>query len=753
MDIKNIINQLTLEEKASLCSLKNYWQTQDIERLGIPSITLTDGPYGVIRRLSNFSDVIPATCFPASSALSSSWDIDLIYSVAKAIGEECQTVDVQILLAPTMNIQRTPLGGRNFEYYSEDPVLSGEIAAAFILGLQSEGIGACIKHYLADNQEYHKETINNIIDEKTLREIYLNNFEIAVRKGNPLAAMTAYNSVNGTPCSENSFFLTDVLRNEWNFNGIVVSDWFGINSIIDALQAGLDIELPYSYGINTDKIIEGVLKGALDISILDKTVEDILNVIFTVTEAKKENATYDKLKHNELAREAAENSMVLLKNKHNILPLRKDKLKNKKIAIIGEYAKEPRYQGKGSSEVAPTMLENAYEEIDKLVGNSIKLTYAKGYNNSNQIIDDDDILLREAKKIAKESDVVILFVGTSEFSDAEDIDRININLPNNQVKLIREIGKIHRNVIVVLFNGSPVSISPWSKYANAILEAWLPGQAGGGAIADILFGIVNPSGKLPATFPAKVQDIPTYLDYVDPENNLYHKEGIYVGYRYYDIKDMEVEYPFGFGLSYTTFDYSDLSLNNDVIKETDTLEVKLKVKNTGKYFGKEIIQLYVKNFISTSPKSLKELKTFTKVTLFPGEEKEVIFKLNPNIFSHFDIAGHNWVVESGPYEILIGKSSREIVLSKNLYVQSSYVPQIAYTRNTLIGEFIKNQKSKPIIEPFLRTALQNIMPDEAQREQFGDYLKSMPIRKLIIVSQGAFTEEMLNDILSTVNKS
>lgn len=652
-----------------------------------------------------------------------------------------------------MNIQRTPLGGRNFEYYSEDPVLSGEIAAAFILGLQSEGIGACIKHYLADNQEYHKETINNIIDEKTLREIYLNNFEIAVRKGNPLAAMTAYNSVNGTPCSENSFFLTDVLRNEWNFNGIVVSDWFGINSIIDALQAGLDIELPYSYGINTDKIIEGVLKGALDISILDKTVEDILNVIFTVTEAKKENATYDKLKHNELAREAAENSMVLLKNKHNILPLRKDKLKNKKIAIIGEYAKEPRYQGKGSSEVAPTMLENAYEEIDKLVGNSIKLTYAKGYNNSNQIIDDDDIFLREAKKIAKESDVVILFVGTSEFSDAEDIDRININLPNNQVKLIREIGKIHRNVIVVLFNGSPVSISPWSKYANAILEAWLPGQAGGGAIADILFGIVNPSGKLPTTFPAKVQDIPTYLDYVDPENNLYHKEGIYVGYRYYDIKDMEVEYPFGFGLSYTTFNYSDLSLNNDVIKETDTLEVKLKVKNTGKYFGKEIIQLYVKNFISTSPKSLKELKTFTKVTLFPGEEKEVIFKLNPNIFSHFDIAGHNWVVESGPYEILIGKSSREIVLSKNLYVQSSYVPQIAYTRNTLIGEFIKNQKSKPIIEPFLRTALQNIMPDEAQREQFGDYLKSMPIRKLIIVSQGAFTEEMLNNILSTVNKS
>lgn len=747
MDIKNIINQLTLEEKASLCSLKNFWQTQGIERLGIPSITLADGPCGVVRRLSDFSDFIPTTCFPTSSALSSSWDIDLVYSVAKAIGKECQTVDVQILLAPTMNIQRTPLGGKNFEYYSEDPVLSGEIAAAFILGLQSEGIGACIKYYLADDQEYNRKIINNIIDEKTLMELYLNNFEIAVKKGNPLAAMTAHNSVNGTPCSENSFFLTDVLRSEWNFNGIVLSDLFGINSIIDALQAGLNLELPYSYGINTNKIIEGVLKGVLDISVLDKAVEDILKVIFEVTEAKKETATYDKLKHNELAREAAENSMILLKNKHNILPLRKDKLKNKKIALIGEYAKEPRYQGKGTYEVIPTMFENTYDEIYKLVGNSIKLAYAKGYNDSNQVIDDDDILLREAKKIAKESDIVILFLGTSEFSDEE-----NINLPDNQVRLIREIGKIHKNVIVVLFNGSPVSISPWGKYTDAILETWLSGQACGGAIADILFGIVNPSGKLPLTFPIKVQDIPTYLDYVDSENNLEYKEGIYIGYRYYDIKDINVEYPFGFGLSYTTFDYSDLSLNNDVIKETDTLELKLKVKNTGKYFGKEIIQLYVKNLIRTNLKPLMELKAFTKITLFPGEEKEVIFKLNSDIFSHFNIVSHNWVIESGPYEILIGKSSRDIVLSKNLYVQSSYVPQITYTRNTLIGEFIKNQKSKPIIEPFLRIASQNIISSEDQKEQFWNYLKSMPIKKLIILSKGAFTEKMLADIIKLVNE-
>jgi beta-glucosidase len=752
VDIRNIINQLTLEEKASLCSLKNFWQTQDIERLGIPSITLTDGPYGVAKRLSGFSDVIPSTCFPTSSALSSSWDVDLIYSVGEAIGEECQAEDVQILLGPAMNIQRTPLGGRNFEYYSEDPVLSGEIAASFIQGLQSQGIGACVKHYLANNQEYHRQIINNIIDAQALNEIYLHNFEIAVKKGNPLAAMAAYNSVNGTPCSENTYFLTDVLRNEWNFDGLVISDWFGINSIVDALNAGVDLEAPYSYGINSKNIIEAVLTGILDVSVLDKAVEDILNVVFKVTQDKKENATYDKGKHNDLAREAAENSMVLLKNKHNILPLKKEKLKNKKIAIIGEYAKEPKYQGKGSSEVTPTMLESAYDEINKLVGNSIKLHYSKGYNTSDEIIDDDEALLRDSKKIAKESDVVILFVGTSKSSDSEDIDRKNIDLPDNQIKLIKEIGKIHKNVIVVLSNGSPVSISPWGKYVDAILEAWLAGQASGGAITDILFGIVTPSGKLSSTFPIKLSDIPTYLDYVDPGNNLEYKEGIFVGYRYYDKKNMEVEFPFGFGLSYTTFAYSDLVLNKDVVKDNDTLEVKLKIKNTGRYFGKEIIQLYIKNLISTSPKPKKELKAFTKVALFPGEEKEVSFILNTNDFSHYDMTSNNWVAESGPYEILVGKSSRDIVLSKNLYVQSSYVPKIAYTQNTLMGDFLKNPTSKPIIEPFLIKAAQNIMPDEIERNQFLEYLKSIPIRKLIIISQGTFTDEMLADLLKSINK-
>ncbi len=752
MDIKNIINQLTLEEKASLCSLKNFWETQDIPRLGVPSITLAQGPYGLAKRLSNFSDIIPSTCFPASSALASSWDTDLAYCIGKAIAEECLTEDVQLLLGPVINIQRDPLDSKNFEYYSEDPVLSGEFGAAFVQGIQSKGVGACVKYYIADNQKYYRQIINNIIDEQALREIYLLNFKIAITKGKPVAVMVASNSVNGIPCTENSYLLTDVLRNEWNFDGLIASDWFAVNSIIDALNAGLDLEMPYSYGSHNKEIVEAVLTGNLDVSVLDKAVEDILNVIFKVAPNTKEYATYDKVKHNDLAREAAEDSMVLLKNKHNLLPLKREKLKNKKIGIIGAYAKEPLYQGEGSYHIDPTMVENAYDEITKLVGDSIKIYYAKGYNTSDDTTDDDNSLLKEARKVAKESDIIILFVGIPEPNDMKNKDSKNSNLPDNQIKLIREIGKLQKNLILVLSNGSPVIMSPWSKYADGILETWFPGQAGGGAITDILFGIATPSGKLASTFPINLSDNSAYLDYIDSENNLEYKEGIFVGYRYYDKKNIDVEYPFGFGLSYTTFDYNDLTLNKDLIKDTDTLEVKVKVKNTGKCFGKEIVEIYIKNLISTSPKPEKELKAFAKVALFPGEEKEVSFTLNSENFSHYDVISHSWVIESGPYEILIGKSSRDIVLSKNIFVQSPYVSKIIYSENTPIGDFLNNSKSKPIVDTALANIAKAVIPNEDDREEFLGYLKNIPIRRLITISNGTFTEEMLTDLLKSVNE-
>lgn len=536
MDIKSIISQMTLEEKASMCSGKNFWETQDIERLGIPSITLTDGPYGVVKRLFSFSETVPATCFPTSSALASSWDVDLIYNIGKTIGVECQTEDVQILLGPAINIQRSPLGGRNFEYYSEDPVLSGEMGAAFINGVQSEGVGACVKHYAANNQEYHRQTVNNIIDEEALNEIYLYNFEIAIKKGKPFLVMAAYNKLNGIHCTENNYILNDILKNKWGFDGFVVSDWYAVNSMVNSLKAGLDLEMPSSDSISSKKIVESVLNGELEEIILNKAVENILNIVFKVTKNKNHKVTYDKNKHNVLAREAARNCIVLLKNKHSILPLKKEKLKNKKIAIIGEYAKNPRYQGEGSAHVNPTMVENAYEEIIKLVGKSIKINYAKGYSISEEILYDDNYLIKEAQKTAKESDLTILFMGTPSFYDREGFDRKNINLPDNQIKLLREISKVQKNVIVVLSNGSPIIISPWYNHANAILETWLTGQAAGGAIVDILFGIENPSGKLSSTFPTQLSDNPTYLDFVDPEDNLQYKEGIFVGYRYYDKK-------------------------------------------------------------------------------------------------------------------------------------------------------------------------------------------------------------------------
>jgi len=753
MHIKAIISQMTLEEKASMCSGKNFWETQNIERLGIPSITLTDGPYGVVKRLFGFSENVAATCFPTSSALASSWDLDLIYNVGKAIGVECQAEDIHILLGPGINIQRSPLGGRNFEYYSEDPILSGEMGAAFINGVQSEGVGACVKHYVANNQEYHRQTVNNIIDEQALNEIYLYNFEIAVKKGKPFVVMAAYNKLNGMHCTENKYILKDILRNKWRFDGFVVSDWYAVNSIVKSLKAGLDLEMPSSYGISSKKIVESVLNGELDEAILNRTVKNILNIVFKVTQNKKQNVTYDKNKHNVLAREVARNCIVLLKNKHNILPLKKEKLRNKKIAVIGEYAKNPRYQGEGSAHVNPTMVENAYDEILKLVGNSIKINYAKGYSISEENINDDNFIIKEAQKTAKESDLTILFMGTPKSYDREGFDRKNINLPDNQIKLLREISKIQKNVIVVLSNGSPIIISPWYNYADAILETWLTGQATGGAVADILFGIENPSGKLSSTFPIQLSDNPTYLDYVDPENNLQYKEGIFAGYRYYDKKNMKVAFPFGFGLSYTTFNYRDIQLSKDVIKENDTLEIKLKIKNTGKYFGKEIVQVYVKNIITTIPTPERELKAFTKVSLFPGEEREVSFILNSRDFSYYDVALKDWVVDGGVFRILIGKSSRDICLMKKIYVKSSCIRKMKYTRETFIGDFLENPKTKAFLEDMIKDLAQMAATDKESQENFISFLRDNPIEKLIVISKGKFTEKMLVELLELVNNN
>lgn len=397
------------------------------------------------------------------------------------------------------------------------------------------------------------------------------------------------------------------------------------------------------------------------------------------------------------------------------------------------------------------MIENAYDEIIKLAGNSIKIKYSKGYYISEETIEEDKVLIKEAKKAAKESDMAIVFLGTPESYDREGFDRTNINLPLNQIKLLKEIRKVQKSVIVVLSNGSPVIISSWYNYADSILEVWLTGQAGGGAIADILFGIENPSGKLSSTFPIQLSDNPTYLDYVDSEDNLQYKEGIFVGYRYYDKKNMKVAFPFGFGLSYTTFSYSDLQLNKDVINEGDKVEVKVKVKNTGKYYGKEIVQLYVKKLISTVQTAEKELRSFAKVSLYPGEEKEIDFILEERDFDYYDVVEKNWRIESGPFQILIGKSSKEICLSKIIYIQSLYIQKIHYTRDTLIEAFLRNAKTKELIEHFLEDSAKLAAEDKESQENFISFLKSNPIQKLLTVTKGSVTEKILNQIIQLAN--
>lgn len=751
VDIKGLINQMTLEEKVALCSGKDLWNTKDIKRLNIPSITLTDGPYGVVKRLRGFSNIVSSTCFPTPSAMSSSWDVDLIYTIGKAIGEECQVEDIGIILAPVVNIQRTSLGGRNFEYYSEDPVLSGEIGAAFVRGVQSEGVGACVKHFAANNQEYKRLNINIIMDERTLREIYLASFEKVIKEGKPYMIMAAYNKLNYIYCAENKYLLTDILRDEWKFNGAVISDWYSIESIVSSLKAGLDLEMPYSFGVSAKNIIEAVQNGTLSESVVDKAVENILDMVFKVVKNKKYEATYSIIGHNNLAREAARDCIVLLKNEKDILPLKIERIKKKRIAIIGEYAKNPRFQGMGSANVTPNMVENPYDEIVKLVGESAKIYYAKGYESLNENTNSSSLLIKEAKKAAKISDVAILFIGTPQSYDAEGHDRENIDLPDNQLELIEEIAKVQKNIIGVLSNGSVVNISPWYKYAKAIVEAWLTGQASGGAIADILFGISNPSGKLPITFPRQLSDNPTYLDSVDIDNNLEYKEGIFVGYRYYDKKDMEVQFPFGYGLSYTYFQYSDLRLSNNRIKDNDILEVSLKVKNAGIYFGKEVVQLYVKDIQRNILRPEKELKAFTKISLNPKEEKEVKLFLDKRAFAYYDVVTKGWVVESGDFQILLGKSSRDICLTANVYVESSYVPVIKYTRDSLMSDLFFYPKAKSLIEPFLKDVVQSSGSDKGNEAELIKVLANFPIRKLNVMSKGKVTEEMIDNLLAEVN--
>jgi len=750
MNIKNLISQMSLEEKASLCSGLGFWYTKPIERLGIPSIMMTDGPHGLRKQEKDvFGKSVPATCFPTAVTLASSWDRKLIEKVGSAIGEECQAEGVSILLGPGANIKRSPLCGRNFEYYSEDPFLSSEMTLHFIRGVQSQGVGTSLKHFCANNQEHRRLTVNVMVDERTLREIYLASFEKAVREGKPWTVMCAYNKVNGEYCSENAYLLSNILREEWGFEGFVVSDWGAVNERVKGLLAGLDLQMPYDEGFGDRKIIEAVKKGELPEEVLDKAVERILRVVFKAIENKKENVVYDKLAHHRLAREAARECFILLKNEDEILPLKKKGI----IALIGAFAKNPRYQGLGSSHVNPTMLDTAYEEILREVEGKAEILYADGYRLDSDMIDEK--LIAEAKEIAKKSEVAVIFAGLPEKYESEGYDRKHMKIPKNHNKLIEEVSKVQKNSVVILSNGAPVEM-PWVDRVKGILETYLGGQGWGRAVADVLFGAVSPSGKLAETFPKKLSDNPSYLNFPGEDDRVEYREGIFMGYRYYDKKEMDVLFPFGYGLSYTTFEYSDLRLDKKEMTEQDTLRVSVKVKNMGKMLGKEIVQLYVRDVESSVIRPEKELKGFEKVELNPGEEKEVIFTLDKRAFAYYNVDLKDWHVESGEYEVLIGKSSRDIVLKDTVYVKSTVQIRKKFHRNSTIEDVIEDPVASEIFKPIIQQLIkQHPVFATSERnviEMFKEMMRYMPLRNLISFSNGAITEEMLESIIQRMNQ-
>ena len=664
-NIERLVSKLTLEEKACLCSGLDNWHTKPVERLDIPSIMVADGPHGLRKEqpadgVSAFASSYPATCFPTASALACSWNRDLLFEIGEALAEECLQEGISVILGPGVNIKRSPLCGRNFEYFSEDPYLAGEMAARHIQGVQSKEIGTSLKHFAANNQEYRRMSINALVDERALREIYLPAFEKAVKQSQPWTVMCAYNRLNGTYCSENKWLLKDVLREEWGFRGIVMSDWGAVNQRVWALSAGLELEMPGGNHENDGKLVTAVKNHELDNEVLDESVARLLELVENSTRNKREGFHYNIDQHHALARKAASECIVLLKNEDNILPLQP----TQKIAVIGDFAKIPRYQGYGSSLINPTRLDNAYDEMVKIAGENGQISYAGGFVRDSEKADRK--LVKTACDAARQAQVVVLFLGLPELAETEGIDREHLRLPYNQNELVRSLLAINPNLVVVLSNGAPVEM-PWAKDVKAILEGYLAGQAGGGALADVLFGIVNPSGKLAETFPHKLEDNPSFENFPGGPQTVQYRESIFVGYRYYDKIEQEVLFPFGHGLSYTSFAYQDLKINKTHIAASEKVNVSCTVRNAGQRTGREIVQLYVgpaeSGFFAPH-----ELKSFEKVELAPGQAKRVTFQLDERSFAFYDVQKKGWRIAPGEYKILIGASSRDFRLSGTVMV-------------------------------------------------------------------------------------
>lgn len=669
---ESIISKMTLEEKALMMSGKNTWQTVDFEKYGIPSMTMSDGPHG-LRRQAGAGDhlglnaSLPATCFPTAATVANSWDEELGEEIGAALAEEAATMDVNVILGPGLNIKRSPLCGRNFEYFSEDPYHAGKMAAAYVRGMQSQGGSACPKHFAANSQELRRMANDSVVDERTFREIYTTGFEIAVKEGKAKAIMSAYNEINGVYANENSHLLQEILVDEWGFNGCVISDWGGSNDHALGVQNGSHLEMPGTGKSGMRDIVKAVQAGTLKEEVLDQRLDELLSLIFAThgTTEKAKGTTFDIEAHHKLARKAAEESIVLLKNQDNILPLKP----GTKVAVIGDFAKKPRYQGAGSSLVNPAKEPEAIlDMIDEY--DIVMVSYEQGYVRNRPPKMD---LLRKVKEAAKSADVVLFFGGLDEISESEGLDRTHMMMPDAQGMLIDELSTVNENLVVVLSAGSAIEM-PWHQYVKGIVHGYLGGQAGASAMLNVLTGKVNPSGRLNETYPIHYEDTPCYHYYPGKERSSEFREALYVGYRYYTTIDKKVRYPFGYGLSYTKFRYYNLKVNEQ--------GVTFGIENTGDVAGAEVAQLYIGKKSDTVFRPVRELKGFKRVVLAPGEETEVTIPFDDKTFRFFDTRTNTWEIESGEYQIMIGTDAETMQLQAPMQVNGT-VAEGPYRRDKM----------------------------------------------------------------------
>ena len=746
MNAEQILKEMTLEEKAAFCSGRDFWHTKAVERLNVPSVMMCDGPHGLRKQEGEgdhlgINKSIETVCYPTAAALASSFDRDVMRRLGEALGQECRAENVAMLLGPGLNIKRSPLCGRNFEYFSEDPYLAGEMGAAYVQALQSKGVAACAKHFACNNQETRRMSGSSNLDERTLHEIYLPAFEAVVKKGRTRSLMCAYNAVNGEFCAENKMLLTDILREKWGFDGFVVTDWGAVKDRAKGVSSGLDLEMPGGPNATGEELLEALKKGELAEADLDKAVLNLLRFVETAVRQRDENAVIDRDACRRLARQLAGECAVLMKNE-NLLPLKE----GQKVAFIGEFADKPRYQGAGSSHI------NVPHPVSALEAAGDAVIYVRGCDVHSDRTDEK--LLKEAVKTAKDAEIAVIFAGLPDAFESEGADRDHMHLPDNQNELIKAVAAVNPNTVVVLHGGSPVEL-PWLSQVSAVLCMYLGGEQAGAAAVDLLYGRVNPSGHLAETWPVRLQDNPSYLNFPGEDGVVTYAEGIFVGYRYYDKKELAVNFPFGHGLSYTSFAFSNLIVDKEKLTDQETVTVSVDVTNTGKIAGKAVIQLYVHDVKSTVRRPLRELRDFAKTELQPGETKTLFFTLDKRSFAYYEPKVHDFFVESGEFIIEVGESCRDIRRSVSIHVEGTTPLSFTIDANTTIGQLMKHPRGADFIRQMMGRSDGPSGSEQAEAMGEGSekimqqMMFDMPLGSL--VSYGRMTGRQLKDLIVSLN--